>query len=176
MTFFKSVAAATLLSLVSFAALAHDITAGELTLSNAWTRATPPKAKAGGGFVDITNAGTEADRLVAVRSDAAAKVEIHEMAVTDGVMTMRPLADGLEIPAGETVALKPGGFHIMFMGLAHPFKQGGSIPVVLSFEKAGDVALELPVAKLGAKSPDGMDHGNMDHGKMDHEAMGHGKN
>ncbi len=91
MKLWKSVAAAAALSLVSLSALASDYKVGELTLTQPWTRATPPKAKAGGGFVEIVNNGTDADRLVAVSSDVAAKVEIHEMAVTDGVMKMRKM-------------------------------------------------------------------------------------
>jgi len=167
MNIFKSVAVATALSLVSLSALAMDYKAGDLTLSQAWTRATPPKAKAGGGFVEIVNAGSEDDRLVAASSNVAAKVELHEMSVTDGVMKMRELENGIVIPAGETVALKPGGLHIMFMGLNQSFEEGASVPVVLTFENAGNVAVDLSVAKMGAKSPAG---GEMDHGKMDHSS------
>ncbi|MCL4148681.1 UNVERIFIED_CONTAM: hypothetical protein GTU68_025562 [Idotea baltica] len=160
MSLLKSIAAAAVVSLVSLSALAQDTTVGDLTLSHAWTRATPPKAKAGGGFIEIVNGGSDADRLIAASSDVAAKVELHEMSVTDGVMKMRELENGIEIPAGETVALKPGGLHIMFMGLKESFEEGTNVPVVLTFEKAGDVAVELPVAKMGAKSPDG---GHMNH-------------
>ncbi|MHA7774081.1 copper chaperone PCu(A)C [Roseibium sp. M-1] len=176
MNHWKSVAAAAALTLVSLSAFAHDYKAGDLTLNHPWTRATPPNAKAGGGFVEIVNSGAEADRLIGVSSDAAAKVEIHEMAVNDGVMTMRPVEDGVDLPAGETVALKPGGYHIMFMGISEPFQEGTRVPVVLTFEKAGDVAVELAVEKMGAKSPDGGDagHGDMDHSKMDHGSMDHG--
>lgn len=158
MKLWKSLAAATALTLVSLSALAQDYTVGDLTLTHAWTRATPPKAKAGGGFVEITNNGSEDDRLIAVSSDVAGKVELHEMAVTDGVMKMREMENGIEVPAGETVTLQPGGLHIMFMGLNQSFEEGTMVPVVLTFEKAGDVAVELAVAKMGAKS--------MNHGKM----------
>ncbi|MCX2723710.1 copper chaperone PCu(A)C [Roseibium salinum] len=163
MKLWKSVAAAAALTIASLSAFAHDYKAGDLTLNHPWTRATPPRAKSGGGFVEIVNTGSEADRLIAVSSDAAAKAELHQMTVNDGVMTMRELEGGIEIPAGETVALQPGGLHIMFMGLNHPFEEGARVPVVLTFEKAGDVALELAVEKMGAKSSGG-DH------------MGHGKN
>ncbi|WP_422375187.1 copper chaperone PCu(A)C [Roseibium sp.] len=161
MNIFKSVVAATALTLVSLSAFAQDYKAGDLELSTAWTRATPPKAKAGGGFIEIVNTGSEADRLVSASSNVAKKTEIHEMAVTDGVMKMRELENGIEIPAGETVALKPGGLHIMFMGLNQSFEEGSKVPVVLTFEKAGEVSVELDVAKMGAKTPNG--------GKMDHE-------
>ncbi|MGS4885170.1 MULTISPECIES: copper chaperone PCu(A)C [unclassified Roseibium] len=170
MKLWTSVAAAAALSLVSMTAIAADYSAGSLELSNAWTRATPPKAKAGGGFIEIVNTGTEADRLVAASSDVSKKVELHEMAVTDGVMKMREMENGIEIPAGETVSLKPGGLHIMFMGLNQSFEEGTSVPVVLTFEKAGDVAVELPVAKMGAKA---MDHGKMDHSGHDHSSDDH---
>ncbi|EAV44605.1 hypothetical protein SIAM614_06993 [Roseibium aggregatum IAM 12614] len=172
MKIWKTVAAAAALSLVSLSALASDYKVGELTLTQPWTRATPPKAKAGGGFVEIINNGAVSDRLVGASSDVAAKVEIHEMAVADGVMKMRKMENGVEIPAGETVALQPGGFHIMFMGLKQPFEEGSSIPVVLTFEKAGDVAVELAVSKMGAKTP----NGGAERGAMDHSKMDHGKN
>ncbi len=167
MKLWKSIAVATALSLVSLTSMASDYKAGDLTISQTWTRATPPNAKAGGGFVEIVNSGESADRLIAAASDVAGKVELHEMGVTDGVMKMRKLEDGIEIPAGETVTLKPGGLHIMFMGLNQSFEEGSTVPVTLTFEKAGDVAVELNVAKMGAKSMDagGMDHSEMDHGK-----------
>lgn len=163
MKLLKTLAAAAMLAVVASAAQAEDVTLGDLTLSKTWTRATPPKAMAGGGFVEITNSGTEADRLIAASSAAAKKVELHEMAVTDGVMVMRQKEGGIEVPAGETIALKPGGLHIMFMGLNAPFKEGTEVPVVLTFEKAGDVEIKLAVEKMGAK---GMDHGKMGHGDM----------
>lgn len=163
MKLLKIAVAAAALSLASLNAHAMDHKVGDLTVTGAWTRATPPKAKAGGGFVAVTNNGSESDRLVAVTSDAAGKVELHEMSVVDGIMKMREMKDGIEIPAGETVTLQPGGLHIMFMGLKDGFEEGTTVPVVLTFEKAGDLAVELPVAKMGAKAPahEGMDHGAM---------------
>ncbi|WP_420411825.1 copper chaperone PCu(A)C [Roseibium sp.] len=170
MKLLTSLAAAAALSLVSLTAIASDYKAGDLMLSKAWTRATPPKAKAGGGFVEIMNMGSEADRLVAAKSDVAKKTELHEMAVTDGVMKMREMEGGIEVPAGETVTLKPGGLHIMFMGLNQSFEEGSKVPVVLTFEKAGDVTVELDVAKMGAKA---MKHGDHDHGGHDHGKKKH---
>ncbi|MEO1112380.1 MAG: copper chaperone PCu(A)C [Pseudomonadota bacterium] len=166
MKFWTSIAAATALTLVSVSATAADYTAGDLSLSKTWTRATPPKARAGGGFVEIVNSGSQDDRLISASSGVAKKVELHEMSVTDGVMKMREMEGGIDIPAGETVTLKPGGLHIMFMGLNAPFEEGTTVPVVLTFEKAGDVEIELDVAKMGAKS---MKHGHdHDHGSHDH--------
>ncbi|MFD1695169.1 copper chaperone PCu(A)C [Roseibium aestuarii] len=160
---------------LSTAALAEPVQQGSLVLDHAWTRATPPAARAGGGFVEITNSGSEADRLVSAASPAANRVELHEMSMKDGVMVMRQKTDGIELPAGETVALAPGGLHIMFMELTGPFKQGETVPVTLTFEKAGAVTFDLSVEKIGAKGMAGhMDHGQMGAGQMDHGKMGQG--
>lgn len=123
-------------------------TAGDLQISAAWARAMLPGQKAGGGYLTITNAGTAEDRLVAASSPAAPKVEIHEMKVVGDVMVMRPLA-GLVIPAGATVELKPGGLHVMFMQVPQGFAAGGTVPLTLQFEKAGQVELQLPVRGAG---------------------------
>ena len=90
---------------------------GDLTVTSPWTRATPGGAKIAGGYLKITNNGTSADRFLGAKSDATDHVEIHEMSMSDGVMKMRPLPDGLEIKPGQTVELKSGGYHLMFMDL-----------------------------------------------------------
>jgi len=164
MKLFKTIMVAAAISMTSVSAYAEEVKMGDLTLSNTWTRATPPNAKAGGGFVTITNNGAEADRLVSAASDVSKRVEIHEMAVADGVMKMRELENGIEIPAGETVVLKPGGLHIMFMGLNGKFEEGQDVAVSLTFEKAGSVDIDLSVAAMGAKKMN-HDHGHShDHG------------
>ena len=140
------------------------VMAGDLHLSGFWTRAMLPGQKAGGGFLIITNNGSADDRLVGVSTPHAARGEIHEMAVVDDVMKMRPLKDGLVIPAGETVELKPGGLHLMFMAVSEPFEEGGMVPVTVSFEQAGDVPVMLKVMPVGTKQMDHAGHG--DHGKM----------
>ncbi|MEJ8473406.1 copper chaperone PCu(A)C [Roseibium algae] len=173
MTFFKTLAAAAMMSLVATASYADHASHGHISVTDTWTRATPPKAMSGGGFAKISNGGSEDDRLIAVSSPAASRVELHEMVVSDGVMKMRQMENGIEVPAGETVSLQPGGLHIMFMKLAGPFKEGETVPVTLTFEKAGDVSINLAIEKLGAK---GMDHGAMDHSKMDHGDMAKDKN
>ena len=132
-------------------ALAHDYTLGTLKIGHPWSRATPAAAKVGGGYLKVQNTGKEADRLVSVSAPFAGRTEIHEMAVTDGVMTMRPLEKGVAIPAGETVEFKPGGFHIMFMELKEPLKQGERRKGTLTFEKAGTVEVEFAVDAVGAK-------------------------
>ncbi len=123
---------------------------GDLYLYNAFTRAMPPGARAGGGFVTIYNAGSENDRLVSASSSAAAVVQLHTMIVKDGVMIMREVENGIDIPAGKAVALKPGGFHIMFIDAVRPFAEGKTVPVTLTFEKAGAIMLDLPVGALGS--------------------------
>lgn len=128
-------------------------TIGDITVSNVWTRATPPNAKAGGGFAMIENKGDSDDRLVSAASDVAASTELHEMAVTDGVMKMREMTDGLVVPAKGMLELKPGSYHVMFMGLKAPLKEGETVPVTLTFEKAGSVTLDFKVERLGAKGP-----------------------
>jgi copper(I)-binding protein len=145
-----SVVAATLLASPTWA---QDYKLGSLEISQPWTRATAPTAKAGGGFVSITNKGTAPDRLVAVRSTVSDKVEIHEMKMDGNVMRMRELDKGLEIPPGATVTLKPGGLHIMFMELKAPLAKDTKIPVTLVFEKAGSIDIELPVQAIGAQPP-----------------------
>jgi copper(I)-binding protein len=118
-----------------------------------WARATPPGAKVAGAFATIENHGATPDRLVSATAEIAGRVEIHEMAVTDGVMTMRPLADGLPVPADGSVELKPGSYHLMLMDLAGPLKDGEHIAGTLTFEKAGTVPVEFVVAPIGAKAP-----------------------
>lgn len=142
-----------ILALLVSPASAHDYKIGSLEIDHPWTRATPPSARTGGGYMTITNKGTAPDRLIAARSGASAKVEIHEMKMDGTVMRMRELENGLEIPPGATVALKPGGYHIMFMELKAPLEKGGKVPVTLVFEKAGSVDVEFPIQEMGAAHP-----------------------
>jgi copper(I)-binding protein len=123
---------------------------GDITVTSAWTRATPGGAKIAGGYLKITNNGRSADRFVGAKSDATDHAEIHEMSMSDGVMKMRPLPNGLEIKPGETVELKSGGYHLMFMDLKHPLKQGDTLKATLQFEKAGSLDVNFNVNALGA--------------------------
>jgi copper(I)-binding protein len=101
----------------------------------------------------ITNKGTEADRLVGGTVAFAQRFEVHSMAMEQGVMKMREVKDGLEIKPGETVELKPGGYHVMFVDLKQPLKQGDKVKVTLTFAKAGTIDLEYPVEAMGASAP-----------------------
>jgi copper(I)-binding protein len=145
-----------------------------LVITQAWSRATPGGAKIAGGYLTIENMGNVPDRLIGGSSDIAGKVEVHEMAMNNGVMTMRPLDKGLVIEPGKTVKLAPGGYHLMLFDLKSPLKQGDKVPVMLEFEKAGKVGLLLDVQGVGAQGPAGAgDSGrNMDMKKTpDHPGM-----
>lgn len=121
---------------------------GDLTVTGAYAKAMLPGQPVGGGYLVISNAGAVGDRLVSATSSAAGAVEIHEMAMQGETMKMRKLGDGIAILAGETVELKPGGLHLMFTKVKAPFKQGDSVPLTLSFEKAGNVDIRLPVKSM----------------------------
>lgn len=129
---------------------AHEYKAGTIEIDHPWSRATPEGAKVAAGYLVLKNNGSAPDRLVAATAEIAGKAEIHEMAVDDqGVMTMRPLPDGLEIPAGGEVALKPGGLHLMFLSITRGAKEGEKLKGSLTFENAGTVAVEFDVQAIG---------------------------
>lgn len=151
-------------------AMDASVTVGALEISGAFTRATLPGAKVGGGFLTIVNTGGEADRLVSASSPVSAETQLHEMAMEGDVMKMRELENGIDIPAGATVTLQPGGLHVMFMGLNGSLEEGKQVPVTLTFEKAGTVEVMLDIGPAGADAPA---HGSMDHGSMDHSSMSH---
>jgi copper(I)-binding protein len=131
---------------------------GPLVIEAPWARATPAGAKVAGGYLKITNNGQQPDRLVGGSLPVASGVEIHEMSMTDGVMRMRKLAQGLEIKPGQSIELKPGGYHVMFTGLSEGLKDKQAIKGTLVFEKAGSVEVEYQVGPIGAQSPGGMRH------------------
>lgn len=134
---------------------AHDYEAGTIVIDRPWSRATPPTARTAAGYMTLGNTGDAADRLLGGSSSAAARVEVHEMSMTDGIMRMRQLPEGLEIPPGGSAALEPGGHHLMLIDLKKPLAAGERVPVTLSFEKAGTVEVELVVQPLGAGAPEG---------------------
>lgn len=150
---------------------AHDFKAGTLTLNHPWTRATAKGAEMGGGFVTIVNAGSEADRLVGGSFALAGRTEVHEMKMEGEVMKMRQLEGGLDIPAGATVELKPGSYHLMFMKLTAPLEAGTNVKGTLVFEKAGEVPVEFAVEAMSAKAKD---HQSSGHDAMPMGGMKHG--
>jgi copper(I)-binding protein len=143
-------------------AAAHDYKVGDLIIVHPWSRATPAGAKVAAGYVTIHNKGGVPERLVSIASDISDKAEIHEMAVDGkGVMTMRPVAGGIEIPAGGQAVLKPGSFHVMFMGLKRQAAKGERFAATFTFEKAGPVEIEFMVMDMAG-------------GEDEHKAGGHG--
>jgi copper(I)-binding protein len=162
----------------SVAILAAMPAFAEITVSHAYARASTPMAKSGAAFMEISNNG-EADRLIAAKSSAAERVELHtHIADANGVMKMTHVEEGFPIPAGETHLLARGGDHVMFMGLTEPFEQDKIVTVTLTFEKAGDVEVEIPVdlKRDAAAAPSGMDHSghDMPEGEMEgHDLSAH---
>ncbi|QRG08434.1 copper chaperone PCu(A)C [Xanthobacter dioxanivorans] len=139
-----------LLMVSAQALLAHEFKAGAIEIGHPWSRATPGGASVAAGYFVLKNTGAAPDRLVSATVPFAGRAEIHEMAVKDGVMTMRPLPAGIEVPAGGTVALKPGSYHLMFLDLKAPLKEGTLVDGTLTFEKAGTVAVQFKVEGVGA--------------------------
>ena len=140
---------------------AQDASIGPLRLKNAWARPTPPAAPTGGGYVTISNTGAKPDRLIGGSTAVAQRLEIHEMSMDGPVMRMRKLDAGLAVPAGGAVELKPGGFHLMFIGLKTPLKVGDKVPVTLRFENAGEVKMQFVVRMppaAGGHAQHGMEH------------------
>ena len=155
----RSLAFAALLAcLIAAPARAQEVKAGDLVITQAWSRATPGGAKIAGGYLTIENKGAAADRLIGAAMEVAARVEVHEMSMKDGVMTMRQLEKGLAIGPGKTVKFAPGGYHLMLMDLKSPLKQGDKLPVTLEFEKAGKVKIAFDVRGVGAQGPAGTGH------------------
>jgi len=124
----------------------------QVTIDHPWARATPPGAKIGAGYMLIRNKSASPDRLLAARSPLAAHVETHVHLKEGNVVRMREVK-GYDIPANGTFELKPGGAHLMLVDIKRPFKEGEAIPVVLVFQRAGEIKAELHVAPLGAAGP-----------------------
>jgi copper(I)-binding protein len=156
---------------VGASANAEPVKVGDLVISQPWTRATAGGAKVGGGYLTIENKGTAADKLVGGSTDAAGKLEVHQMSVSNGVMKMHQVEGGLTIEPGKTVKLAPGGYHLMLVDLKRAFKQGETVPVTLEFEKAGKVEVSLDVQGIGARAPSAPAGGAM----TDHQHDGHMK-
>jgi copper(I)-binding protein len=122
----------------------------QLEVNNAWAGATPGKSENGAAYVTIQS--PTADRLVSASTPVAKKAELHTMSMQGMVMKMRPIS-GVDIPADQPVSLKPGGEHIMLMGLNQPLREGQSFPLTLDFEKAGPRTVTVAVEKAGSKGP-----------------------
>lgn len=150
----KSVALFAALTLTAPAAFACEpFAVGDLTIEHAWSRATIGADRPGVFYVEITNAGSADDALVGIATPAAGMPMLHETVVTDGIASM-PHSMSVPVPAGQTVALAPGGYHGMLMGLVTALKEGGSFPVTLTFQRAGEVTVTVDVLSMRAEGPD----------------------
>ncbi|MEB3046683.1 DUF1775 domain-containing protein [Rhizobium mulingense] len=129
----------------------ETVKAGDLEISAGFAKAMLPGQPVGGGFFTVKNSGQTDDRLLSVTSPVSGEVQIHAMETKDNVMRMRQLKDGIAVAAGETVKLEPGKLHLMFQKVKTPFKQGDTVPVTLTFEKAGTVDLVLQVVSAQGK-------------------------
>lgn len=136
------------------ATLAEDFKAGDIVISHPWSRATPAGAQVGGGYLVIENRGTLPDRLLGGSVEAATGFELHDVVLEDGIMKMRQLT-GIELPPGSSIEVKPGGRHIMFVGLLHPLAAGEKVRGALQFEHAGRIKVEFEVIGMGAPPPGG---------------------
>ena len=173
-TMFKSLAIAALVTIslatISQASESHQYELGKLTIDHPFARATVGPARVSAAYVVIENAG-EADTLVSASTDRAAKVELHTMEMADGVMRMREVEGGIEVPAGDKAVLEPGGLHIMLMGLTQELVEGESFPMTLTFEKAGDIEVEVKIEGAAAGAHSG--HDNHGHDHKDHDGHDH---
>jgi periplasmic copper chaperone A len=148
----RHLACGTALVLAALSLSARDFKAGAIAIGHPHARATAAGQPTGGGFLKLANQGGD-DRLMSASATVSRAVEIHEMKMEGDVMRMRQV-DGIALPAGKTVELKPGGYHIMFIGLKEPLKAGARFPMKLRFEKAGEVEVmvnvEAPAAAAAA--------------------------
>lgn len=157
--------AAAALSGFGSTARAHDFTLGNLKIDHPWARASAGPARNSAAFMTIHNAGA-ADRLVAAAADVSERVELHTHMMEGDVMKMRQV-EAIEVPAGGMAELQPGGFHVMLIGLKAPLKEGESFPLTLTFEKSGEMTLEVTVEAITSMGQQGgMGHGTMNHGTM----------
>ena len=148
----KKFLAALLLIALSAPASAHQVKVGDLLIVHPWSRATPGQAPNGAVFMKIENRGQAEDKLLSASSHVAAMVGIHEHVMEGDVAKMRPV-DSIALPAQSTTELKPGGYHIMLMGLKEPLVEYGSFHLTLTFEKAGSIEVEVQVEEAGAAEP-----------------------
>lgn len=149
------VAIAAALVAVCVPLLALEASAADIEIIRPWTRATPPAAKVGGGYLTLTNKGALSVRLLGGSSEIADRVEVHKMEMADGIMKMRPVPEGVEIAAGQTVELAPGGYHLMLIDLKRPIVAGERVPVTLKFENSNPVDAEFIAGSFGSSAPDG---------------------
>ena len=143
--------------LVALLSLVSTSVFSQVTIENAWSRATPPGAKVAAGYMTLRNKSAAADRLVGASSPAAARVETHVIEKQGEILRMREVK-GYAVPAKGSFELKPGGPHLMLVDIKAPLKEGDKVPLTLKFEKAGEVAVQLRVERLGVTPSKGHAH------------------
>jgi copper(I)-binding protein len=146
---------ALLLAVTASPALAQNFSAGDIVVEEPWARATPKGASVGAGYMTIHNNGATADKLTGGSADFANDVQVHEMAMKDGVVTMRQMTDGLTIPPKGSITLGPKGYHLMFQGVKQPLTKGETVKATLTFDHAGSIPIDLKVESVGAMGPGG---------------------
>jgi copper(I)-binding protein len=169
MTKLGILAAGGLSLLAAGAVSAHDYKSGDLLIGHPWARPTAEGAKLGAAYLSIENKGKEADKLVSAESPASEKTELHESREVNGVMTMRAVTGGIEVKPGAKVELKPGGYHLMLVGLKKQLREGETVPLTLTLAKAGPVNVEIKVEKTGAASAHATPAHNHDMSHTDHK-------
>jgi hypothetical protein len=183
MTRLRTAALAALFILPSSLALAdaacptgQSFTAGRITVTGAFARATPKGAQSAGGYLTVANAGSTPDTFTGATSPAAGDIAIHQMKMNGNIMEMSPVAGGLTIPAGGSVKLDPMGYHLMMTGLSQPFVEGQCVRLTLHFAKAGDLPVQFNVGGLAQQVPPGGSSGAsaMPSGGMDMSSMSMG--
>ena len=152
----KRILLAAAFALTASSVSAHEYKAGAIEIKHPWARATPKGSEVAGGYMKLINTGSQPDRLIGGSVPIAGKFEIHEMSMDGSVMKMRLLPSGIEIKPGQTVELKPGSYHLMFVGLKEPFVKGKRVKGTLQFEKAGKVDVEYAIEAIGG-TPGGHD-------------------
>ena len=137
---------------IALPVLPHSHEKGDIQVRHPWSRATPPGAKVGAGYLEIRNRGSQPDRLLAASTPVAKRVEMHITEQAGEVAKMRQLR-AFEVPGRERLALEPGGAHLMLVDLVQPLKKGERFPMTLRFERAGELEVQFEVQELGARKP-----------------------
>lgn len=159
MTFLRALTLAAVMLAAPLAGRAQErilASMGDIEIADGFVTSAGPRAQTAAAYVTIVNGGSEDDRLTSASGEAARRMELHRHVLEDDVARMLPIPEGVPAPAGETVTLEPGKMHVMLMGLTEPLTPGGSLALTLVFERAGPIALTLPVRGLDA--PSGHNH------------------
>jgi hypothetical protein len=133
--------------LLSTSAFAHQFSQGDISIGHPWSRFTPTATPVAGAYLTVTNSGSQPDRLTGGSTPIADRIEVHQMTMDDGIARMRPLPDGVEIAAGASVELAPGGIHLMLIKPNQQLIEGSSFKATLEFARAGTVEIEFVVQR-----------------------------